>query len=121
MKLFKRIPTWIKRYPIKLDRAALVQLSQKSKGSFEQPREMNFCLNGVLNDRHLLKELVQRISDEGWECSIRPDVNEPSKLSLTATKRNYIVTEDSYTRDTAFFNMLAGLYNTQYDGWFAKN
>ncbi len=120
MSFFTKIPDWVKNYPAEPDRLALTQLAKASKGSFEKPREMNFRLYNLQKGSEL--EAIQaRVLERGWECTVAPDEAIQGTSILTATKKDYVMSHESYGEDSLFFMRLAEQYSIGYDGWFASN
>ncbi|GEM_PF-1415379 len=118
--MFRRPPKWVKTYPIEIDRITLTRLARASKGSFDKPREMNFCIYKIKPIQEF-EEIQKNIQKAGWMCQVSEDPADPGKLALTATKYDYCITESNYTRDSIFFRRLAEMYGASYDGWFASS
>jgi hypothetical protein len=120
MGLFNRSPAWVKNYPHQMDKATLTLLAKKSKGPFDKPREMNFALyHFTINEN--LKAAIDVINAQGWEISTQKAEDGSGKIMLTATKDQYIINEENYNNDVAFFQRIAKMYDADYDGWFASN
>lgn len=120
MQFLNKIPNWIKNFPIQPDRQALSQLANASKGSVGKPREMNFSLYDFKEGKDL-QAAIEKIKEAGWACSTQPQADAPGRLLLTATRKGYVLNEDSYKQDVLFFRRIAQLYGAQYDGWYASN
>jgi hypothetical protein len=120
MGLFNRSPAWVKNYPHQMDKAALTLLAKKSKGPFDKPREMNFVLYSF-TAREKLDAAVDAIQAQGWKTSTEKQEDGSDKILLTATKDQYIINEENYNNDVAFFQRIAKMYDADYDGWFASN
>jgi len=116
----KRVPAWVRSFPIAMDKATLTLLAKNSKGPFEHPREMNFCLIDF-SEGPGLDEARVHMKAKGWRSEAVELPEKPGKIILTATKDDYVMTEDTYKRDVIFFNHLAEMYDAKYDGWFASN
>jgi hypothetical protein len=118
----KSMPKWVREYPDEMDKVALTQLAKSSKGPFEKEREMNFSLYDFVPGAPL-EEAVAKIKEhgEGWRCFGEPQIDAPGKIVLTATKKDYALTQSNYTNDVIFFQRIAKMYNAKYDGWFASN
>lgn len=118
----QNIPTWVRNFPVAMDKEALTQLAKASTGPFDKPREMNFCLYSIPTDGNA-EAIVAMIAKHkpGWQCEVAPQADVPDKLTLTVTKNDYRLTEDSYMDDSTFFQQLADTYHVEYDGWFASS
>lgn len=115
----KSIPEWVKKFPYELDREALITLAKNSKGRLESPREMNFVLYGFI-EKQDIESAMDLIEKKGWSCSTQEQSDDQSKKLIISTKREYVLTEDQYVKDSSFFQGVAKIYNTGYDGWYAS-
>jgi len=118
--LFRQTPKWVKNFPHELDKAALENLAKSSKGSFDKPREMNFVLYDFTS-KNDVEYAISEIEKDGWKCRAYTQEDEPDKFIIECQKQDYVLNEDSYPRDSAFFHRVADLHNGKYDGWFASN
>lgn len=114
--MLNRIPKWVREYPYELDRAALINLANVSKGRFDHPREMVYSLYG-LRDQKTIDNIIARIEQAGWECELFNDEN--SEYLLESKKENYTLNYDNYVSDTQFFLQIAKTYGVGYEGWHA--
>ena len=117
--MFGTAPKWIQRLP-ELDRAALMDLRKNSGGDLSKPREMIHCLYDIKSDADA-REISNYLQKAGWTSSVSPSVENPQLLSIEAKKNSYIITEELYLSDRAFFNRISDLYSAHYDGWYASN
>ena len=81
---------------------------------------MNFILYGFEKKDDVENAMVQ-IEQAGWGCKTYYQEDEPDKSVIECQKKSYIVNQEKYVSDIAFFHRMADLHNGRYDGWFASN
>lgn len=116
MKLFKRIPKWIKSLPEERDRRGLTELAKISQGDLSKPRSMNFVLYNF-DGRDSIDNAIAQISARGWNCAPAPQGDGSGKTIIECKKDGYTITKDTFMDDTGFFQRIADLYGADYDGW----
>jgi len=114
-----QVPAWVRDFPSEADRAALIALAKASSGKFEKPREMNFSIFELKSEEDA-ENAVHTIQAKGWQCRMQRQADEAQYFVIDATKQGYVINEQNYTADVAFFSRLADLYQAQYDGWYAS-
>jgi hypothetical protein len=103
-----------------LDRAAVKDLMKSSQGHLDKPRIMVHCLYDIKSDKEV-EVVTAYLSRAGWTASTTASTENASWFNIEAKKEGYILDEESYLSDSAYFHRLADLYSIYYDGWYASN
>ncbi len=118
-RLSTSIPRWVKEYPVDLDREALMGLAKASQTPLDTPREMNFSIY-EFKTKEDAENAVHQIEEQGWSCTLQKQVDDSRYFVIDATKQGYVLAEETYSADVAFFSRIADMYGAEYDGWYAS-
>jgi regulator of RNase E activity RraB len=112
-------PAWISRLTDAGDRQVLTSMVNKG-ANLEKPREMIFCIQA--SDENA-KKIKQDAEAMGWKFAVAGttanDAGEPIVL-IDLIDDEYVISLESFERDSLAFDRLARKYNAERDGWYAS-